>query len=44
MFQIIIADIGRRTVEGQSQEEIADELYSLIANILDELDRWLSAT
>jgi len=43
VFQIIIADAGRRTVEGQSQEKIADELYPVIANVLDQLDRWFSS-
>ena len=42
VFQIIIADAGRRTAEGQSQEKIADELYPVIANVLDQLDRWFS--
>jgi AcrR family transcriptional regulator len=42
VFQMIIADAGRRTVEGQSQEKIADELYPVIANVLDQLDRWFS--
>ena len=42
VFQIIIADAGRRTVEGQSQEKITDELYPVIANVLDQLDRWFS--
>jgi hypothetical protein len=28
---------------GQSQLEIADELHPIIENVLDELDRWLSA-
>jgi AcrR family transcriptional regulator len=44
VFQIIIADAGRRTVEGQSQEKIADELYPVIANVLDQLDRWFSTS
>jgi AcrR family transcriptional regulator len=44
VFQIIIADTGRRTVEGQSQEKIADELYPVIANVLDQLDRWFSTS
>lgn len=43
VFQIIIADAGRRTVEAQSQEKIADELYPVIANVLDQLDRWFAA-
>jgi hypothetical protein len=44
VFQIIISDAGRRTREGQSQSKIADELYPIVENILDELDRWLSAS
>jgi hypothetical protein len=43
VFQIIISEAGRRTVGGQSQAEIADELYPVVQNMLDELDRWLSA-
>ena len=41
VFQIIISEAGRRTLEGQSQAQIADELYPVVENILDELDRWL---
>src|ERR1700691_1927450 len=41
VFQIIISESGRRTLEGQSQAQIADELYPVVENILDELDRWL---
>jgi AcrR family transcriptional regulator len=41
VFQIIISEAGRRTVEGQSQAKIADELYPAVENLLDELDRWL---
>ena len=44
VYQIIIAEAGQRTREGQSQAEIADELYPVVENILDELDRWLSAS
>ena len=43
VFQIIISEAGRRTREGQSQARIADELYPMVENVLDELDRWLSA-
>jgi AcrR family transcriptional regulator len=43
VFQIIISEAGQRTREGQSQPEIADELHPIIENVLDELDRWLSA-
>jgi AcrR family transcriptional regulator len=42
VFQIIISEAGRRTREGQSQAEIADQLYPAVGNVLDELDRWLS--
>jgi AcrR family transcriptional regulator len=44
VFQIIITDAGRRTRDGQSQAEIADELHPIVENILDELDRWLSVS
>ncbi len=44
VFQIIISEAGRRTGEGQSQAKIADELYPIVENILDELDRWLSVS
>ena len=40
VFQIIISESGRRAREGQSQAKIADELYPVIENVLDELDRW----
>jgi AcrR family transcriptional regulator len=42
VFQIIISDAGRRTRDGQSQAEIADELRPMVENLLNELDRWLS--
>jgi AcrR family transcriptional regulator len=42
VFQIIISEAGRRTVEGQSQAKIAGDLYPIAENILDELDRWFS--
>ena len=44
VFQIIISEAGRRTLEGQSQAAIADELYPAVENVLDELDRWLAGT
>jgi AcrR family transcriptional regulator len=44
VFQIIISEAGRRTRDGQSQAEIADELHPIMENILDELDRWLSVS
>ena len=40
VFQIIIAEAGRRTREGQSQNQIADELRPAIEAVLDDLDRW----
>jgi hypothetical protein len=44
VFQIIISEAGQRTREGQSQETIAAELYPVVENILDELDRWLNVS
>jgi AcrR family transcriptional regulator len=44
VFQIIITEAGQRSRNGQSQEEIADELRPMVENILDELDRWLSVS
>jgi AcrR family transcriptional regulator len=44
VFQIIISEAGRRTCEGQSQAQIADELYPIVEDMLDELDRWLSVS
>ena len=42
VFQIIISEAGRRTREGQSQAEIADELHLIVENLLHELDHWFS--
>jgi hypothetical protein len=42
VFQIIITEAGRRTGEGQSQDQIADELRPAIEAVLDDLDRWLT--
>jgi AcrR family transcriptional regulator len=42
VFQIIIAEAGRRTLEGQSQNQIADELRPAIEAVLDDLDAWLT--
>lgn len=44
VFQIIIDEAGRRTREGQTQAQIADELYPIVENVLDELDGWLSGS
>jgi AcrR family transcriptional regulator len=43
VFQIIVSEAGRRTREGQSQAQIADELSVAVERVLGELDRWLSA-
>jgi AcrR family transcriptional regulator len=43
VFQIIIDEAGRRTVEGQTQDQIADELHPAIEAVLDDLDRWTAA-
>jgi hypothetical protein len=40
VFQIIITEAGRRTHEGQSQNQIADELRPAIEAVLDDLDAW----
>ena len=40
VFQIIITEAGRRTREGQSQDQIADELRPAIEAVLDDLDAW----
>jgi hypothetical protein len=42
VFQIIITEAGRRTREGQSQDQIADELRPAIEAVLDDLNRWLT--
>ncbi len=42
VFQIIITEAGRRTLEGQSQDQIAGELRPAIEAVLDDLDRWFS--
>jgi AcrR family transcriptional regulator len=44
VFQIIISESGQRTIEGQSQEQIAGELYPIVGNLLDELDRWFTVS
>jgi hypothetical protein len=43
VFQIIITEAGRRTREGESQNQIADELRPAIEAVLDDLDRWLTS-
>jgi AcrR family transcriptional regulator len=40
VFRVIIGEAGPRTRDGQNQTKIAKELGAMIANVLDELDRW----
>jgi hypothetical protein len=42
VFHILISEAGRRTREGQTQDQIADGLTPAIEAILDDLDRWLA--
>ena len=44
VLQTIISEAGERTCKGQSQAEIADELYRMIGEMLDELDRWFKVS
>ena len=44
VFQIITTEAGRRTVDGQSKDQIADELRPAIQAMLDDLDGWLATT
>ena len=44
VFQIIINQAGQRTREGQTQDQIADELRPAIETVLDDLDRWTAAS
>jgi hypothetical protein len=42
VFQIIINEAGRRTREGQTQNQIANELRPAIEAVLGDLNRWLT--
>ena len=42
VFQIIVSEAGRRAHEGQSQEQIAEELRPVVLEMLEDLDRWFS--
>jgi len=44
VYQVIISESGQRTREGQGQAHIAAELYPVVENLLDELDRWFSVS
>jgi AcrR family transcriptional regulator len=42
IFQLIITEAGQRTLSGQTQDQIADELHPAIEAVLHDLDRWLA--
>jgi AcrR family transcriptional regulator len=42
VFQIIITEAGQRTLDGQTQDQIAGELHPAIDAVLHDLDRWLA--
>jgi AcrR family transcriptional regulator len=44
LFQVIINEAGNRTRKGHTQAKIADELYPIIAEMVDELDRWFQVS
>ena len=44
VFQIIVNQGGQRTREGQTQDQITNELRPAIEAVLDDLDRWTGAT
>ena len=44
LFQVIISEAGNRTRKGQSQAKIADGLYPIIEEMVDELDRWFQVS
>src|SRR4051794_35139545 len=44
VLQILIREAGRRTVQGESQATIADELHATLATLMTELDRWFTAS
>jgi AcrR family transcriptional regulator len=44
LFQVIISEAGHRTRKAQSQAKIANELYPIIVEMVDELDRWFQAS
>jgi AcrR family transcriptional regulator len=44
VFHIIISEVGQRSREGQSPAQIAEELYPVIENVLNELDHWFGVS
>jgi hypothetical protein len=43
-FHIIISEVGQRSRGGQSPARIAEELYPVIENVLNELDHWFGVS
>jgi AcrR family transcriptional regulator len=44
LFQVIISEAGTRSRKGHTQAKIATELYPIIAEMVDELDRWFQVS
>jgi AcrR family transcriptional regulator len=44
VFQTITDESGRRSLQGQHLAQIADEIRPIVADIIDELDRWLTTS
>ena len=44
VFQVIISEAGNRTRKGHSQAKIAGELYPIVGEMVDELDRWFQVS
>jgi hypothetical protein len=44
VFQTITDESGRRSLQGQHPAQIADEVRPIVADIIDELDRWLTTS
>lgn len=44
VYQVIIRESGQRTHAGESQTVIAGELYAIVEDLLDELDRWFRSS
>lgn len=44
VLQIFLSEAGAKTRDGQSQAAIVDELFPMMESILDELDRWFTAS
>jgi AcrR family transcriptional regulator len=44
VFQTITDESGRRSIQGQHPAQIADEVRPIVADIIDQLDRWLTTS